>query len=58
MGFYRCPVCNMSMFNTPYYCTDEGQVCEECYEGGDFTRMLEEEVNHETRRLRNTATDG
>jgi hypothetical protein len=32
MSFYRCPVCKVKLFNTPYYNTFHGKVCEDCYE--------------------------
>lgn len=28
----KCPVCFLAIINTPYYKTEHGKVCEDCYE--------------------------
>ena len=29
---YECTKCKETLFNTPYYKTEEGKVCEDCFE--------------------------
>ncbi len=47
---YSCPVCKKKLFNTPYYNTRHGKVCEECMESAkgsdsDYVRWINENEN-------------
>lgn len=30
---YKCIECKQKLFNSPYYITKQGKICECCYEG-------------------------